>query len=674
MVEPALLLFSLSSAATLFVSSPSQFLIPGALYVPLFLVALDRSYLLSRRSVFRKAWNLLSLLYLPLFVFDLASGGEVIAPVARLLYFLQIAKLFDRHTSRDRLQLLAISFLQVLASSVITTEATLLLGLLIFFASALALLMVLALLKDGGEAAPAAPVLRFSLTLGVPILFGAALIFFLVPRLSLGYLQRMRAQDQMVSGFSDHMDLDLVGSIKKDSSVVMRVKRLDDAGPLDRPIYWRGLSYGTYDGKQWIKASRSLSLPRPAENTYSLDKPEGDAPTVELEFVVEPMDSEIVFVAGRPLTIAGQFFWLQMDENRTLYSRYQRYYRISYTEKAEIPDVPREVPDAPVPASFDRYLEMPAGEERIVDMAGEIVAGTPSKFDACRKIEEYLRTHYTYTLDLRRVESLSAVDDFLFNQRQGHCEYFATAMALLCRAAGVPSRVVSGFLEGEFNQAGNFYAVRQQDAHAWVEAYFPGAGWLQFDPSPVAVDNPVRARVDLSTLIRNYWDSFELIWDRYVLTYNLWDQFYLAMEVSEAMRAARDAVSRVIGSMFGQVAERGGGRHWLGVAGVLAGCLVVVKLFRRGAAAAGSAAPRQGGRRASHATRAYLRFLRDAARHGYRKPEQETAIEFARRFPSEKRKACCELVEIYYASRFGTAENRAADEEIRRLGRMILAQ
>ncbi|MBI2840644.1 MAG: DUF3488 domain-containing protein [Acidobacteria bacterium] len=674
MIDPAMLVFSAIAALTLFVSSPSHFLLPAALYTPLFILSLDSRFLQKRQRFLRRIWNVLSLLYLPVLVLDMSASGEVIGPVARLLYFLQLAKLYDRSTTRDRSQLFAVSFFQILAAAVLTTEATLLIGLVLFAAAALAVLMIMALLKDGGEGAAPAPVLKLTTAFTVSIFVLAIGIFFMIPRLSLGYLQRMQARDSMVSGFSDHMDLGQIGAIKKDSSVVMRIKRLDAHGPLSQTLYWRGIAYTTYDGRKWIRSTRALSLTRQSEARYPLNDPRPGAPTIELEFVVEPMDSEVVFLLGRPLEVEGRFFWLEMDENRTITSRYQRFYRMSYTERAELPLPPPSAPDRALPEGLDPYLELPPGTQRIESLAREITATASTRYDACRQIEAYLRRHYTYTLDLRRTGTGSPIDEFLFDQKRGHCEYFATSMALLCRATGVPARVVSGFLDGEFNSAGNFYVVRQQDAHAWVEAYIPGFRWVTFDPSPAIPTEQAGQSASLGTIIHNYWESYKLLWDRYILTYNLWDQFYVIMEVSQAMQHGREALSGFLSTLRNQSARAPGVPFVALIGAIAVGAVAVaaIRRKRRRLTPTNTLAPHS--RRALSAMREYVRFLQAAAKHGYMKSDSDTPLEFARSFPSDRRLESTRLAEVYYSARFGDEPHEGVEEEIRELGRRILAE
>ena len=93
-------------------------------------------------------------------------------------------------------------------------------------------------------------------------------------------------------------------------------------------------------------------------------------------------------------------------------------------------------------------------------------------------------THFGYTLEIPRVAPRDPLADFLFVRKRGHCEYFASSMAIMLRTLGIPSRVVNGFRTSEFNDLTGNYVIRASSAHSWVEAYFPGYGWVSFDPTP----------------------------------------------------------------------------------------------------------------------------------------------------------------------------------------------
>ena len=121
---------------------------------------------------------------------------------------------------------------------------------------------------------------------------------------------------------------------------------------------------------------------------------------------------------------------------------------------------------------------------------------------------------------------------FLFQKRAGHCEYFAAAMTVMLRSAGIPARYINGFLTGEYNGVGGDFVVRASDAHSWVEAYFPGFGWLTFDPTPPSDEKPPGFFASLG----HYWDWFELQWSEWVINYDILHQFTLAQNVQRVSR------------------------------------------------------------------------------------------------------------------------------------------
>src|SRR5262249_38312627 len=131
------------------------------------------------------------------------------------------------------------------------------------------------------------------------------------------------------------------------------------------------------------------------------------------------------------------------------------------------------------------------------------------------------------------------VSTFLFETKSGHCEYFASAMALLLRASGIPTRMVNGFLMGEYNPVGDDYIVRQSDAHSWVEVYLPGSGWVEFDPTP---PDPNRKDPGLATQFSHYVDAMDLFWNSYVLTYDTGSQFQLFRNAQEHVEDFQEGV------------------------------------------------------------------------------------------------------------------------------------
>src|SRR6185369_15838918 len=187
----------------------------------------------------------------------------------------------------------------------------------------------------------------------------------------------------------------------------------------------------------------------------------------------------------------------------------------------------------PLSVPYYRYLQLPDNlDPRIPALATTIIlhANASNRYDAAKAIETYLQREFGYSLEMK-AGGPDPLADFLFNVRAGHCEYFSTAMAVLLRTHGIASRVVNGFLPGEYNDAAGAYTVRQSDAHSWVEVYFPETGsWVTFDPTPSAGRvEPVHT--GLAAQLQKYGEAVELLWFQYVVGYDKQEQRSLAASV-----------------------------------------------------------------------------------------------------------------------------------------------
>jgi hypothetical protein len=199
-----------------------------------------------------------------------------------------------------------------------------------------------------------------------------------------------------------------------------------------------------------------------------------------------------------------------------------------------------------VPAA--RYLQLPGKvDPRIAALAKGVIekAGARTGYDESRAIETYLRDNYQYSLDLK-AGGPDPLADFLFHVRSGHCEYFSTAMAVMLRTRGIASRVVNGFLPGEYNQASGAYTVRQSDAHSWVEVYFPQTNsWVTFDPTPPA-GRTARVRTGLAAQLSKYTEALELMWFQYVVGYDKQEQHSLATSLRKDLLDLRRSSSNTL--------------------------------------------------------------------------------------------------------------------------------
>jgi transglutaminase-like putative cysteine protease len=185
------------------------------------------------------------------------------------------------------------------------------------------------------------------------------------------------------------------------------------------------------------------------------------------------------------------------------------------------------------PADEERYTALPPMiSDRVRRLAHTVGRDGATPLEKARAIEGFLRRSFVYDLNSPAGRSADPLDDFLFSSRRGHCEFYSTAMVVLLRELGVPARNVTGFIGGSYNRFGRYYAVRQGDAHSWVEAYVPERGWQTFDPTPPSEAAP---RSELSGLLATMRDIIEATgqrWDRYVVGYDLRQQVYLFESIS----------------------------------------------------------------------------------------------------------------------------------------------
>jgi hypothetical protein len=231
----------------------------------------------------------------------------------------------------------------------------------------------------------------------------------------------------------------------------------------------------------------------------------------------------------------------------------------------------------PLPMPYYRYLQLPDKlDPRIGPLATTIIlhANANNRYDAAKAIESYLQHEYAYSFDMKATGP-EPVADFLFNVKSGHCEYFASAMVLLLRTHGIAARIVNGFLPGEYNDAAGAYTVRQQDAHSWVEVYFPETrAWVTFDPTPPAGrTEPVRT--GFAAQLQKYGEAIELLWFQYVVGYDKQEQHSLATSIQHRVFD----YGRIASNLLTTLSEYLNGNVLVVAAGITAFALALLLAF-----------------------------------------------------------------------------------------------
>ena len=612
------------------------------------------------------------------------------------LIFVMLVRLYSARSDRDAHFLVMLAFAAVLASAVLTVDSIFLFLFFLFLLFAVATYTGLelrrgaqgALMPSGASLPNSEKKLARALGLAaVSVSIGAILcgtvLFFLLPRVSAGYLGKTSFNPTLLSGFSDQVELGQIGEIKKSAAVVMRV---ETGALINYPaLRWRGNALANFDGRRWSAPARKPEeINTNAEGWIALrERPKPGEPRGEiLQFTVlqEPMASDSLFVTGTMLAVRGNFTgeagsishhrnYIYRDAAGSLRNPFHNFVSIRYTGVSQLPildrarlraagtDYPEEITAT--------YLQLPPEiDPRIGKLAGSQTQGAATPYDKAATLEAFLKTKYAYTLHLTGNPGKDPLAHFLFETRAGHCEYFASSMTVMLRTLGIPAREVSGFLPGEFNDLGGDYIVRASDAHSWVEAYFPGSGWIVFDPTPEAPAVTASFLSRLSQLA----DWAELTWNDWIISYDFAHQTALAQTFQIKSRNWRELATLWF------FAKQRHMKDWLSMwqvhhadfsyalPPVLVALLVALRYGRIGKLLgqlrmtltlrgknAGAASSQM-------ASRLYAELLQLLGRHGYARGETQTPFEFA---AAVQRPGLNSLVQeftlLYSAARFGGA-------------------
>ncbi|MEW6735175.1 MAG: DUF3488 and transglutaminase-like domain-containing protein [Acidobacteriota bacterium] len=515
----------------------------------------------SRLQISARTANWLAISFIPLTYFDWRYvSSSYTGPLIHYALFISIFNLFKVKADRDWVFLYLIAIFEVLLAATLTIDFLFIVMLSIFVLVTLATLEAFEIRRSHREVyepreerllnrlGRVLPIRRIIYLVGVTfvmvILIGliATPIFLLIPRFNSGFMaQSFGATMVSITGFSDIVELGQVGNIKKNEQVVMHVR----LKPVNREMKilpkWRGVALSQYNGKSWREPpGEPRKVVRAINNQYQLEQRSvEEAQIVEQIFYLEPLNTPVVFIANRPLSISDQLTTLYRAQlSGTLTTADHSYKQISYTAYSDLAR-PSDVQLRNDEKSYDdetkdRYLQLPTLDPRIAELARKITANSNTRFDKAITIEQYLRSNYGYTLEQRRTNEPDPLADFLFNIRAGHCEYFASAMVIMLRSVGVAARIVNGFQTGEYNEVGNVYMVRQSDAHSWVEVYFPeNDRWVEFDPTPAAGFSQYQS--GLVTTLKKYVGALRILWLDYVVTYDSQRQSYLAVSIQRAL-------------------------------------------------------------------------------------------------------------------------------------------
>ena len=558
-----------------------------------------------------------------------------------LLILLAALKLLEVRSARDA------TIVIFLACFVLITEffySQSLLTALFMFATLLVILATWVHLQS--DTLTLRPRLRIAGTLLLQAIPLTLLLFILFPRVQ-GPLWGLPQDAYASSGLDDKMSPGSVGHLALSDAVAFRVT-FSGQPPQHDQMYWRGPVLWNFDGHTWAPGRSGFVFTKPVQ----LDNLEHPA---DYTVTLEPHNKTWLFALEMPTKIsipAAMTYDFQLWQKSPITSRlrYSAHSQLSYRANAD--EDPRQLQRAlRIPLNLNPRARQLAASWRANSNNDETVVRTALAY--------FNREGFQYTLSPPPLGA-NEIDDFLFETHRGFCEHYASSFVFLMRAAGVPARVVTGYQGGEYNDFGNYYIVRQSDAHAWAEVWLRGRGWVRIDPTaaiaPARVESgmaaalpesdsaalPWMAHTQLPWLInfRFNLDALTNQWNQWVLGYNTERQFALITRMGMEEITSQKMAFTMLGGMA-----------------ILVGLFTLLMLRQLMA------------RSTDEAQRLYLKFCRKLAKGGITRGAHEGPQDFAARAAQIKPQFASAINNItarYVALRYGNQFDSDALKALRR--------
>ncbi len=465
------------------------------------------------------------------------------------------------------------------------------------------------------------------------------ILFLLFPRVP-GPLWGMPQDAYATSGLDDAMSPGSFGRLSLSDAVAFRTS-FQGAVPRRDQMYWRGPVLWHFDGRTWTPGvARQTMQPQFTGTGQPLDY------TVTLE----PHNKKWLFTLEMPDKISASYnlsadFQVLSPAPVNARLRYQARSHLAYRANAE-----------ESPSQLGRALQLPKNlNPQAVQLAQSFRPGSDLQV-AYRALAYFNRQKFYYTLNPKPLGQ-NGIDDFLFTTREGFCEHYASAFVFLMRAAGIPARVVTGYQGGEYNALGDYYIVRQSDAHAWAEIWISGDGWRRIDPTaavapervekglaaalpdsaPFMAKNPPRWMKNLGM----NWDALSYRWNQWVIGYDT------ERQLATLSRIGIDALSwQQLGLYLA-----------IGIGLTIAFYMLLMLRPRLR-------------REQDRVQAAWLKLCGKLARAGLPRAPHEGPQDYARRIKAERPDLSCDIADLaarYSALRYGNCQDQAAEREFLRL-------
>lgn len=456
-------------------------------------------------------------------VYTSQRGINGVAAGTTLLVVMIGLKMLETRSRRDSILLLVLAYFLILASF-LREQGPVLAAYeaLATWAVTTSLLQV----TRHGALLPPREALRIAGRFMLQALPVMLILFLLFPRIPGPFWALPKASGAGVTGLSEEMSPGTLAQLSLSDEVAFRVNFVGQAPPTSR-LYWRGPVLDKFDGRNWSRSNWSalsadmsgLAYQGPATDyTVSL-MPSGKPWLLALDLPSQPLPSN-----------ARLSRHLQLINSKPVNDRLSYTLR-SYLDYRTLGPLSKRETDA--------YTYLPEGSNpRSQELARQMRGRASNDSEFIQAIlRKFNQEPYVYTLAPALLDMRNPSDDFLFNTREGFCEYYASSFAVMMRAVGIPARIVTGYQGGEANPFGDYMVVRQSSAHAWTEVWLQGQGWVRVDPTAAVAPERIEQglpeslrlgdplpggmlrSVAILADIRMVWDLANARWDEFVLGY-----------------------------------------------------------------------------------------------------------------------------------------------------------
>lgn len=493
-----------------------------------------------------KAW-MQNLVIVPVFFYYAIqfSHANPVQPVVSVLAIMLAVRLGGEKSVRHSLQICALSMFCLASSSLFDLSPIFLLYLLLLlFLIAISLVLLTFQNQNNAMTVTKGELKRIILSgLLMPVFALPLLVFFfpILPRTQMPLWHFLSPPSARSSGYSETVEPGSQSSIAESQTLAFR------AGiPRQAPnqLYWRGTVFNRTDGNRWTRNNQP-----PAE------EPLFTGQTAQQVIYQEQSASRILIALDRPSHLTMQRMSRSPDGVFELSRAAGR--RVSYSAVSQTNGLIAQ--SNPINRRY--YLQLP---DRLPDRVKELATQISRSGKDDRAKVDYLESYFRnggYRYSMRDLPTGDrALEQFIFDKKQGHCEFFASSFALLLRAAAVPCRLVGGYLGGDYNELGGYYLVTEAKAHVWVEAFIEGSGWVRIDPSSFATNagevwappGTPGLKLRMALLL----DSFNYQWNRSVISYDFEQQINIANRIGSRLQRinpliiVRNSVPYLVGGLL----------------------------------------------------------------------------------------------------------------------------